>query len=251
MDKLEQKINQPRIGNYKLNMIGYGDPGSGKTTLGATANHHELMRKVFFLDLNGGMLSVAEENDMIQEIPKRAVPDGFPEVREWFWYLANEDHEYQTVVIDTFTDLQELNLQTIVGDKLNSKSRKGKKRKSIDDRWREDYGESTSQLTRLAKAFCGLDMHTIFLCHKRKDQDDQKREEVGPAVTPSLQTNLVGMVDICAYMYITKDDDGDLVHRALFQQYDKFIAKDRSPGKKLPVTMDNPTLPRILDTIIG
>jgi len=250
--QIRSKIRKPSFDDYYLNMVIYGDPGSGKTTLAATANQHEDTKDVFFLDINRGLLSVAEETDIIERVPEAIEVEKFSEVRDIFWFLANEDHEFNTVVIDTFTDLQEKNLEHIVGEKLGKSSRKGSARDSLDDRWREDYGESTAQLTRLARSFRDLPMHTIFICHRRTDQDDKKRETVGPALTPSLQTNVIGMMDIVGYMYLAPDEDGEgMVHRTLFQSYDKYVAKDRTPGKKLPMTMDNASIPKIINTIKG
>lgn len=248
---IKQKIGSPQIEDYRLKMVVYGDPGTGKTTFAATAQHHKDTKDVLFLDINKGLLSVAEESELIHETPDAIEIDKYSEVGEVYEFLAKGDHDYNTVVIDTFTDLQELNLEAIVQEELDQASSRGKKRDGLDDRWREDYGTSTSQLTRLARNFRDLPMHVIFLAHKRTDQDDQKRETVSPAITPKLQENVIGAVDLCGYFYVSQDEENGDTFTALWAPHDKWIAKDRTPGMKLGGTMPNPTVPKCLDKIRG
>lgn len=252
LSAVKKKIREPKIEDYRLKMVIYGAPGTGKTTFAATAQHHKDAKDVLFLDMNKGLLSVAEESDRIHERPDAIEIDSYEEVREAYQFLVSADHDYQTVVIDTVTDLQELNLEYIVQEELDKSSQRGKKRDGLDDRWREDYGKSTSQLTRLARNFRDLPMHVIFIAHKRTDQDDQKRETVSPALTPKLQENVVGAVDLCGYFHTATDEETDEeVFRALWAPKGKWVAKDRTPGMKLGGVMTDPTIPKCLNRIRG
>src|SRR6056297_1952123 len=221
LSAIQKNIRTPAVEDYKLKMIVYGDPGTGKTTFGATAQHHKDTKDTLFLDVDKGLLSVAEESRLIKERPDAMEIDEYKQVADAYWFLADSDHSYNTVVIDTFTALQELNLEQIVQQELDQASSRGKKRDGLDDRWREDYGKSTSQLTRLARAFRDLPMNVIFIAHKRTGQDDRKREVVSPALTPKLQENVLGAVDICGYFYVGEDDEtGEDVFKALWSPHD-------------------------------
>lgn len=47
------------VRNQKLKLLLYGDPGSGKTTMAATAVQHPEMSPILFANIEGGLLSAA------------------------------------------------------------------------------------------------------------------------------------------------------------------------------------------------
>lgn len=252
------KINvyRPNIENYWLKMLVYGKPGSGKTTFGATADDHELAKNVLFLNAEGGMLSVTNRDP----VPLSVDINSYSDMRDTFWWLANEEYkedglDINTVVIDSGTEIQVMNLEAIVQEKMGQKTSKGKARTGIDDVWLEDYGDSTTQLRRMYRQFRDLPMHVIITCLESRSQDNEKREQVTPLLTPKLCESVCGYMDVVGYLYAdeVENDDGEKVaiRRMLCQEHGKFFAKDRSPLGKLGMVLNNPTVPKIMEKLIG
>jgi len=254
----ELKIYRPKITDYKLKMLIYGPPGAGKTTFAATAELHDITAPALFVNIEGGMLSIAEANDIgIEEPPSVVDLEGFSHLDQIFWYLAKGDHPFKTVVIDSLSELQIVNLEHIVGKQLDKTSTSGAKREDEDDIWQEDYGKSTQELRRFVRKFRDLPMHVIFTAHDASSQDKDKNEIVHPALTPKLRTAVSGYMDIIGYMFTVtetiEDEEGEteeINRKLLCQPYKKWVAKDRSPGGRLGMVIDNPDVPTLVNKIM-
>lgn len=255
------KIYKPHIGTYKLKMLVYGPPGVGKTSLLATANLHALTSPVLLINVEGGMLSVADSGTLGLKTPPDVVDlQGFDHLESIFWFLAKGDHPYKSVGIDSLSELQMVNLEHIVKKLVGKTSKSGERRESLDDVWRDDYGTSTQQLRRVVRQFRDLPMHVFFSCHDATSQDKDKNEVAHPALTPKLRSTVMGYMDVIGYMYVDSEaaqgasqpeEDSDGQRRLLCRPFGKWVAKDRSPGQRLGLVLENPTIPVIIDRILG
>jgi len=247
-------IYRPNILDYKLKMLLYGPAGVGKTSLLATANLYELTTPILIVNVEGGVLSVADASVLgLSEPPDIVDLNNFADLEQIFWYLAKGDHPYKSVGIDSLSELQMLNLEYIVGRLVGKMSSGGARRESLDDVWREDYGASTQQLRRVTRMFRDLPLHVFFTCHEAVSQDRDRNETVAPMLTPRLRAAVVGYMDVVGYMYVDTDETSQTepVRRLLCRPYGKWLAKDRTPGQRLGLVMDNPTIPRMMDAITG
>jgi hypothetical protein len=255
------KIYRPQIGTYKLKMLVYGPPGVGKTSLLATAGLHELTAPILLVNVEGGMLSVADSGVLGLVRPPDVVDlQGFDHLESIFWYLAKGDHPYKSVGIDSLSELQMVNLENIVRKLVGKTSATGARRESMDDIWRDDYGTSTQQLRRVVRQFRDLPMHVFFSCHDATSQDKDKNEVAHPALTPKLRSAVMGYMDVIGYMYVESEAEGGAApegeqdqtqRRLLCRPFGKWVAKDRSPGQRLGLVIENPTIPIVIDRIIG
>jgi hypothetical protein len=240
-----------------LKMLIYGDPGVGKTTFGVTAQAHELTREVLLVSIEGGELAVTDAEAVgIPSIPDMAELTKYEQFQQVFWYLQKGDHPYKTVVIDTLSELQRMNLDSIVGRQLNKASGSGAKHQDLDDIWQEDFGTSAGQMSRLVRSFRSLPMNVVFTCHAASKVDAAKNETVFPALTPKLRGFVIGYVDVVGYMFTQSVQapngaPAGTLRRMLFRPTQKFLAKDRTPGEKLGMVMDNPTIPKVMDILLG
>jgi len=243
------EIYQPQMKGYWLKILIYGPNGVGKTTLGESANNCALTSPALFINIEGGMLSVVDKKPEVVDLKN------YRQLDEIFWFLAKGNHNYKTVIIDSLSELQLFNLDAIVAEQLSKPSAAGKKRHDMDDLWQEDYGKSTQELRRATRQFRDLPMHVIFTCLESSTMDKDGQERVFPQLTPKLRNSVLGYMDVVGYMYNQriKGEDGKevLVRKLLCQNYGKWAAKDRSPGGRLGLIIDDPTIEKIMEKITG
>lgn len=223
-----------------LNALFYGEPGSGKTSLGASAQDHESMRNVLVMNVEGGLLSVAHRGD-IQAVDITSTK----EVEELLWSLVKsksdggEFEDINTIMLDNATELQAMNLQEIVAEAIAN----GRGEDQRDDIWQDDYGKSTNQLKRVFRTCRQLPLNFIVTAHAKQvfpkganNRPIPNAEPIAilPSLTAKLSESLLGFVDFVWYLHFddgTREEGEDVEpsYNLLTRTQGLYYAKTRGP----------------------
>lgn len=187
----------------------YGSEGVGKTTLASGAPNPLL------IDVEGGRGSIMKtENE-----PDILEPDTVDGLGDAYVWLKDNEDEYDSVILDTITEIEKWFLMEIVetGAKKNSS-------KNPDLITQNDYLQGSTRLRKMGRKFRNLDMNTIFLAHQREDKDEMTGViKYGPAVMPSVMKDLNAFCDYIFYLGV--DEDG--IRNLLTQPTERYTAKHR------------------------
>jgi len=224
-------------------MMVYSEPGVGKTHFVGTANEHPMTEPLLVLDIDGGVSTLRKFAKKPDVKPIRSTDDLIKMYRDLYNAIPSDGSKYPygTIAIDTFSELQQLNLRNIMKQfaKINDKI-------DADVPDQRGYGKSGTQMRDILRVFRDLPCNTIFSCHSKSDRDNNMRLVVYPALVGQLRIQAPGFLDIVGYYRMESDGDG--VKRLMqFQGTETAIAKDRLGA--FDAVEVNPTIPMLWDKL--
>jgi len=234
-----------------LNILAYGDPGAGKTVLGASAENDPRTSPILFCDVEGGTLSISDRG--IDTVRMAA----FPAWQHIYDYLKNGTHPYKTVVFDSLTEIQKLSMRDIMRTAaLTNPARDG------DMPQIGEWGKNIEQIRTFVRAFRDLPMNVVFTALAMDVKDESSGAiATKPSLSGKLADETAGFMDMVIRMYTRpnpeKNEDGSEkpeIHVAQFRPVGRYIAKLRMPepvAARFPVAMDNPSITDIMDLVHG
>lgn len=166
-----------------MSALFYGRSGTGKTTLAST------FPNCLFIDINEhGTDSISDTDHAMLSI------DDWSEFEDVYWSLVDEDHDYDTVIIDSVHALQEVAI---------AEAMDRNKKKESDSASQRDMGDATKILKKWCSNYVGLlsqGINIVFLSHERlrsvdTEDDNLVDPEIGPSLMPSFASFLMGAVN--------------------------------------------------------
>ncbi|SRR6266496_3569781 len=249
MTILDQPLTPTRLGGlavrkvheleFSFNMMVYGDWGVGKTYLSGQADDVPEMRKVLFVDCEAGTLSLRDFPSI--DVVRVTTWD---ELRQVLEELKVGKHPYQTVVLDSLTEIQKFNVEQIMEDLVREKPDRDR-----DITGLQEWNKSASQIRRFVRAYRDLPMNTIFTALVRIDRDKMNRPIKMPALSGKLAMEIPGFFDYVFY-YSKEDIDGVPTRIMQTDRTSDIAAKSRI-GKKytLPLKIGNPSMQQLYGLI--
>ena len=172
---------------YSSSVI-YAPEGIGKTTLTSYAPG------LFWIDCEDGRSSIVKTANRPRVFEASSV-DELTEI--YLWLKANEE-KFDSVAIDTYTEVE----KWFLTDSIQQRAKKDPD-KDPDMPTLPDYGKTAHRMSKLTRAFKGLNMNKFYICHERTDKDESTGVvQKAPALLPSVMKDLNGYVDMIFYLFI-------------------------------------------------
>ena len=185
--------------DHKIKAVVYGASGTGKTVFWWTAP------KPIFASAEGWLLSIAGKNPAFVEI--RSLKD----LQDLHDYLKTQTHEFETVVIDSITEINDI-------IKLDIEKRTGRSMQV------QDWWELSKKIKWILRWFRDLPMHTLFIAQESVEKDEDKVTKIVPSLNGKAATEIAYFMDIVWYLFIDKAGE----RKMITAPNEKLLTKDRT-----------------------
>lgn len=230
-----------------LNLLVYGEPGAGKTYLCGTAQDSEDTKPILFLDVEGGSVTLRRRQD-VDVVQIRTMDQLIGVGNELF---RNPGY-YRTVIIDSLTELQKLDMRTVM--------REAKDKSPNPERIDEDiphqqaWGKSGVRMSRIVRFFKDLPVNTIMTCLVNTEwENDDKNKQTDivklyyPSLPGKLRSEIPGYFDIVGLLVANANTQGQITRTLQVAKTKKVVAKDRTSS--LGLIVQEPSIPTLWSMI--
>lgn len=152
---------------------------------------------------------------------------------------------YKTVVIDSLTELQKLDMRTIMQEQYSRKP----DTTDVDVPSQREWGKNGERIRRIVRAFRDLPLNTIMTALAASEKDEGSGVvSFYPMLPGKMRAEVPGYFDIVGYLSAAEERNGEVIVRRLqLAKTRRVIAKDRTDS--LGNLLENPTIPEMWDII--
>jgi hypothetical protein len=220
----------------------YGGPGTGKTTLAASATEVPDMQPVLHLNIENGTQSISgiyPDLEIIDIERFMQLQDVYGELYKGQDFDAQTCAGYRTVILDNVTEGQKKGMEHIFqAEKLTSKGINFTEfvmATFANGGW----NQSSEQTRKMIRAFRELPCYVIIVAWETDIEKSDTRHLYTPSFTSKVAQEMPGMVNDVYRLSLNRDGTRTLQTG----RSSDVVAKDRT--RKLPLKLDNPTMPLI------
>lgn len=198
----------------KLKVLIYGEAGNGKTRFSGTTKPRF---NPFIISAESGLLSL---NKLGHKYDYTEIKS-WKELAEIFNFLKMGKHEYDTVILDSVSEMQNICMAQLLADS-------GKEQLQM-----QEWGLLGTRMQSMIRSFRDLDMNVIMTCLAETKTDELTgKTHTGPLLSGKTRDMIPAFFDEVFYAGVKtgKDKDGKEVrkHYLLTAATETHIAKDRS-----------------------
>lgn len=152
--------------------------------------------------------------------------------------------KFHTVVVDTFTTLQERDLRDLA---IRAAQLDSSRNPNVNIG--SDYQQNNNHMRSIARKLADLERNVVIICHVKEEKDDSTGRMLWrPNLTPKLASAMAGMFDMVGFMtvqpVITDEGKEKLERRLQVHPTNQVIAKTRLGD--LPAVMVEPKITDLL-----
>lgn len=185
--------------DHKVKAVIYGASWCWKTVFGWTAPNP------IFASAEGGLLSIADKQPAFVEIKT------LNDLKSLLQYLKTEKHEFETVVIDSISEINDI-------IKMDIEKKNGRPM-AIQDRW-----TLSKEIKSIFRWFRDLPMHILFIAQESSEKDEDVVVKVVPSLNWKAASEIAYFMDIVWYIYIEKSGERKIITNS----NTKLLTKDRT-----------------------
>lgn len=242
-------IEKPKTNVPTITMLVYGRSSIGKTTLAGSADAVPEMRKVLYVDVEGGTLSLRKTQ---YEVDVVRITD-YQQFDELYAALYAGDHGYQTVVLDSLTEIQELCMREIM---RQMKADPDNMERDPDVPGMYEWNKSEKQVKKFIRAFRDLPINVIFTALMKEDKDSKTGVVMKlPDLPGKLAHRVAALFDIVLYYTVMDTEEGQkrvVASQATTNTVAKNRGSDRLPAiLEIPDPSVQPAMALLYPMIVG
>lgn len=233
---ISRVLEQPKF----FNMLIYGQSGTGKTMLAGSADAVPELRRVLFVDVEGGTLTL--KNSPYREVEVIRVTN-WQEIEALYNELYTSNHGFNTIVIDSLTEIQKVSMEHILKGSLPDGGMSSFLESDIPQL--REWNINIEQIRKFVRKFRDLKANTIFTALVETKQSQRTGLTMNkPSLSGKVKDEVAAFLDIVAY-YNIKEVGDESIRVLQTGATETTVAKDRSA--RLPVVMENPTMEKIYE----